>query len=63
MFVDAVITQCVVDVLYRRWRAPQEVRRRLRPYGLVLKSGVWYFVAAGKNRIATYRVTQVLTRC
>ncbi|MFI8850027.1 helix-turn-helix transcriptional regulator [Streptomyces sp. NPDC053499] len=60
LFVDAVSTQRAVDVRYRRWRAPQEVRRRLRPYGLVLKSGVWYLVAAGKNRIATYRVTQVL---
>ncbi|MEV6421224.1 WYL domain-containing protein [Streptomyces sp. NPDC051662] len=60
VFVDAVLTQREVEVHYRRWRAPQEVRRRLRPYGLVLKSGVWYLVAAGKNRIATYRVTQVL---
>ncbi|MFG3660909.1 helix-turn-helix transcriptional regulator [Streptomyces sp. NPDC047706] len=60
LFVDAVLTRCAVDVRYRRWRAPQEVRRRLRPYGLVLKSGVWYLVAAGRNRIATYRVTQVL---
>ncbi|WP_456154178.1 hypothetical protein [Streptomyces kebangsaanensis] len=30
LFVDAVLTQRVVDVRYRRWRAPQEVRRRLR---------------------------------
>jgi len=60
LFVDAVLTQHAVDVRYRRWRAPQEVRRRLRPYGLVLKSGTWYVVAATKSRIATYRVTQVL---
>ncbi|MFD7284655.1 helix-turn-helix transcriptional regulator [Streptomyces sp. NPDC059863] len=60
VFVDAVLTQRGVDVHYRRWRAPQEVHRRLRPYGLVLKSGIWYLVAAAKNRIATYRVTQVL---
>ncbi|MDT9687362.1 WYL domain-containing protein [Streptomyces sp. P9(2023)] len=60
LFVDAVLTQRAVDVLYRRWRAPQEVRRRLRPYGLVLKSGTWYLVAATENRIATYRVAQVL---
>ncbi|EFL25963.1 transcription regulator [Streptomyces himastatinicus ATCC 53653] len=60
LFVDAVLTQHAVDVRYRRWRAPQEVRRRLRPYGLVLKSGIWYVVAATENRIATYRVTQVL---
>ncbi|MFJ5115740.1 helix-turn-helix transcriptional regulator [Streptomyces sp. NPDC088551] len=60
LFVDAVLTRSVVEVRYRRWRAPQEVDRRLRPYGLVLKSGVWYLVAASKSRIATYRVTHVL---
>ncbi|MFD0427859.1 helix-turn-helix transcriptional regulator [Streptomyces zhihengii] len=49
-----------VDVRYRRWRAPQEVHRRLRPYGLVLKSGVWYLVAESGERTATYRVTSVL---
>ena len=46
VLMDAVVAQHAVDVGYRRWRAPQEVRRRLRPYGLVLKSGVWYLVAA-----------------
>ncbi|QIP84177.1 YafY family transcriptional regulator [Streptomyces sp. Tu 2975] len=60
LLADAVLTRRAVDVRYRRWRAPQEVDRRLRPYGLVLKSGVWYLVAAGRSRIATYRVTQVL---
>jgi predicted DNA-binding transcriptional regulator YafY len=60
LFVDAVLTGRAVDLCYRRWRTPQEVRRRVRPYGLVLKSGVWYLVAATENRIATYRVTQVL---
>ncbi|MFK4066474.1 helix-turn-helix transcriptional regulator [Streptomyces sp. NPDC029674] len=60
LLVDAVLTRRVVDVRYRRWRAPQEVRRRLRPYGLVLKSGVWYLVAAAESRVGTYRVTQVL---
>ncbi|MFI6575508.1 helix-turn-helix transcriptional regulator [Nocardiopsis sp. NPDC050513] len=60
LFVEAVLTQHAVDVLYRRWRAPREVRRRLRSYGLVLKSGVWYLVAAAESRISTYRVSQVL---
>ncbi|MFK4598728.1 helix-turn-helix transcriptional regulator [Streptomyces pristinaespiralis] len=60
LFVDAVLDRRAVDVRYRRWREPQEVDRRLRPYGLVLKSGVWYLVAAGRSRIATYRVAQVL---
>ncbi|MFD7460775.1 MULTISPECIES: helix-turn-helix transcriptional regulator [unclassified Streptomyces] len=49
LFVDAVLTRRAVDVRYRRWRAPQEVRRRLRPYGLVLKSGTWYLVAAAED--------------
>ncbi|MES4901337.1 MULTISPECIES: WYL domain-containing protein [unclassified Streptomyces] len=60
LFVDALLTRRAVDVRYRRWRAPHEVNRRLRPYGLVLKSGIWYLVAAGESRIATYRVAQVL---
>jgi predicted DNA-binding transcriptional regulator YafY len=60
LFVDAVLTRRAVDVRYRRWRAPQEVNRRLRPYGLVLKSGIWYLVAAAEKGIATYRVAQVL---
>ncbi|MGW2794124.1 helix-turn-helix transcriptional regulator [Streptomyces sp. NPDC001251] len=60
LFVDAVLTRRAVDVRYRRWRAPQEVNRRLRPYGLVLKSGTWYVVAAAERRTATYRVTQIL---
>ncbi|MFB7746346.1 helix-turn-helix transcriptional regulator [Streptomyces sp. NPDC056132] len=60
LFVDAVLTRRAVDVRYRRWRTPQEVHRRLRPYGLVLKSGIWYVVAAAERRTATYRVTQIL---
>ncbi|MFJ2592452.1 helix-turn-helix transcriptional regulator [Streptomyces erythrochromogenes] len=65
LFVDATLTQRVVEARYRRWRAPQEVSRRLRPYGLVLKSGVWYVVAATVSgtataTAATYRVAQVL---
>jgi predicted DNA-binding transcriptional regulator YafY len=50
LLLDAVISRRVVDVRYRRWKAPQEVSRRLRPYGLVLKSGVWYLVAAAEQQ-------------
>ncbi|MFD9101603.1 helix-turn-helix transcriptional regulator [Streptomyces virginiae] len=61
VFVDATLTRRVVEARYRRWRAPQEVSRRLRPYGLVLKSGVWYVVAATEGgTAATYRVARVL---
>ncbi|MEV8090669.1 helix-turn-helix transcriptional regulator [Streptomyces nigra] len=60
LLVDAVRTGHTVDVRYRRWRVPQEVQRRLRPYGLVLKSGVWYLVAATDRGMATYRVAQII---
>ncbi|MFI8433989.1 helix-turn-helix transcriptional regulator [Streptomyces sp. NPDC079020] len=60
LLVDAVFSRRAVDVRYRRWREPQEVDRRLHPYGLVLKSGTWYLVAAVNGRTATFRITQVL---
>lgn len=60
LFVDAVFARRALDVRYRRWREPQEVDRRLHPYGLVLKSGTWYAVAAAGGRVSTYRVAQVL---
>lgn len=43
---DAVWRGRVIEIGYRRWQAPQEVERRLAPYGLVLKAGRWYLVAA-----------------
>ncbi|MFJ2811378.1 helix-turn-helix transcriptional regulator [Kitasatospora sp. NPDC087271] len=50
-----------VWVRYRRWKAPTEVERRLEPYGLVLKAGRWYLVAAaGGAAPRTYRVDQIL---
>ncbi|TPQ16298.1 helix-turn-helix transcriptional regulator [Streptomyces sporangiiformans] len=55
---DAVWNSRVLHVLYRRWREPTDVRRRLEPYGLVLKAGRWYVVAGPGPR--TYRVDQIL---
>ncbi|SDY40861.1 Predicted DNA-binding transcriptional regulator YafY, contains an HTH and WYL domains [Amycolatopsis xylanica] len=49
-----------VRVLYHRWKAPQDVVRVLDPYGLVLKAGRWYLVAASKGSPRTYRVSQIL---
>ncbi|MEV8536299.1 WYL domain-containing protein [Streptomyces sp. NPDC051211] len=43
---DAVWRSRVIEVRYRRWQRPREVERRLRPYGLVLKAGCWYLIAA-----------------
>ncbi|MET8448998.1 YafY family protein [Streptomyces sp. NPDC005209] len=59
---DAVWNGRVLDVLYRRWREPTDVRRRLEPYGLVLKAGRWYVVAGPGPGLAprTFRVDQIL---
>ncbi|MEV6714517.1 YafY family protein [Lentzea sp. NPDC051208] len=56
---DAVWRERLLEVSYRRWRAPEEVTRVLRPLGLVLKAGRWYLVAQGSTRISTYRVSQI----
>lgn len=57
---EAVWTGQALRIRYRRWKAPQEVTRTVRPYGLVLKAGRWYLVAAAGDRPATYRVSQIL---
>ncbi|MDX8055414.1 YafY family protein [Lentzea sp. BCCO 10_0798] len=56
---DAVWRERLLEVSYRRWRAPEDVTRVLRPLGLVLKAGRWYLVAQGSTRISTYRVSQI----
>jgi predicted DNA-binding transcriptional regulator YafY len=58
---DAVWHERVLRVRYHRWKAPQDVTRRLEPYGLVLKAGRWYLVARGVGSLATYRVSQILS--
>ena len=57
---DAVWRQHRIRVRYRSWNG--EVTRTLEPYGLVLKGGRWYVVAARPERAepATYRVNQIL---
>ncbi|MDQ0406848.1 MULTISPECIES: YafY family protein [unclassified Streptomyces] len=56
----AVWARRAVVLRYRRWRAPEEIERRVEPYGLVLKAGRWYLVAGGPSGIRTYRVDQIL---
>ncbi|MFF2143106.1 helix-turn-helix transcriptional regulator [Kitasatospora sp. NPDC058190] len=56
----AVWARRAVVLRYRRWRAPEEIERRVEPYGLVLKAGRWYLVAAGPSGTRTYRVDQVI---
>ncbi|WP_113704904.1 helix-turn-helix transcriptional regulator [Nonomuraea lactucae] len=58
---DAVWELRPLRMTYRRWGS-QEVERVVHPYGLVLKGGSWYLVAAppgGDPR--TYRVSRILT--
>jgi predicted DNA-binding transcriptional regulator YafY len=61
---DAVWEQRRIEILYRRWRAPTDVTRRLDPHGIVLKAGKWYLVGRSHGRghggMRTYRVSQIL---
>ncbi|CRK62041.1 Transcriptional regulator, DeoR family [Alloactinosynnema sp. L-07] len=56
----ALWDQRELDVSYRRWMpTPKEVRRTLRPLGLVVKAGTWYLVADTDNGRRTYRVASI----
>ncbi|MFF7995613.1 helix-turn-helix transcriptional regulator [Kitasatospora xanthocidica] len=57
---SAVWARRAVVLRYRRWRAPEEIERRVEPYGLVLKAGRWYLVAGGPTGTRTYRVDQIV---
>ncbi|MFJ6195908.1 helix-turn-helix transcriptional regulator [Micromonospora sp. NPDC092111] len=48
----------VVELRYRR--GEREVTRRVAPYGLVLKNGVWYLVGRVDDAVRTYRVDRVV---
>jgi len=57
---DAVWRERMLEVRYRRWKAPREVTRTLSPLGVVLKAGRWYLVAGRDDKITAYRVVNVL---
>lgn len=60
---EAVLANRRVHVRYRRWEEPREVSRLIDPYGLVVKNGTWYLVAAAgtpQSPMRTYRVSNVL---
>lgn len=60
LVAEAVWRQRRLDVRYRRWKEPCEVRRTLEPLGLVLKAGRWYMVARHGEQLRTYRVSELL---
>jgi predicted DNA-binding transcriptional regulator YafY len=51
-----------IEIIYRRWKEPTDVTRRLQPFGLVLKAGTWYLIARSTDSAAvrTYRVGKIL---
>ncbi|WP_204036159.1 helix-turn-helix transcriptional regulator [Micromonospora qiuiae] len=55
----AVWQDRTVTLRYRR--GDREVTRRVDPYGLVLKSGIWYLVGRIGEDLRTYRVDRVTT--
>jgi predicted DNA-binding transcriptional regulator YafY len=54
----AVWSETAVAVQYRR--PDGVVSRKLRPLGLVLKGGIWYFVALSDEQTRTYRVSNLV---
>jgi len=57
---DAVWRERMIEIRYRRWKAPREVSRRLAPLGVVLKAGRWYLVARADEEVRAYRIGSVL---
>lgn len=55
---EAIWAERVVEVRYERW-GRKVVTRRLEPYGLVLKAGVWYLAARSDGQLRTYRMIRV----
>ncbi|MFV2099655.1 helix-turn-helix transcriptional regulator [Micromonospora sp. LOL_024] len=53
----AVWRDQVITLRYRR--GERDVTRRTHPYGLVLKSGIWYLIGRVGDDIRTYRVDRV----
>jgi predicted DNA-binding transcriptional regulator YafY len=57
---EAVWSSRLLEIRYRRWKAPREVTRTLNPLGVVLKAGRWYLVANARERTTGYRVSNIL---
>lgn len=56
----AVWDQSTVRIRYLRWAEPHRITREVQPYGLVLKAGRWYLVAAASGATRTYRVSRIV---
>jgi predicted DNA-binding transcriptional regulator YafY len=56
----AVWNEHRVRLTYERHAAPRVVERVVDPLGIVLKAGVWYFVARVGDDLRTYRVAAIV---
>jgi predicted DNA-binding transcriptional regulator YafY len=58
MIAEAVWNEVALNIRYRRDAGA--VSRRVLPFGLVLKGGVWYLVARVGEQLRTYRVSNIV---
>src|SRR5690606_17898242 len=54
---DAVWSERQLSVRYESWTKVSD--RVLEPYGLVLKGGIWYVVAASNGEVRTFRLASI----
>lgn len=54
---SAVWRERRIEIAYESWKGA--VRRRLDPLGLVQKGGLWYLVAAEREQVRIYRVSNI----
>ena len=50
-----------IVIHYQRWEHPRDIVATVDPFGLVLKAGRWYLVAATARQVRTYRVARIRT--
>ena len=55
--MSAAWNQQKIEIEYQSWRACKI--RTIEPYGLVLKSSIWYLVAKSDHEIKTFKVSRI----
>jgi predicted DNA-binding transcriptional regulator YafY len=58
VIAEAVWNDVALAIRYRRYKGI--VARKVQPFGLVLKGGIWYLVAGVGDQRRTYRVANIL---
>ncbi len=55
---QAVYEDRPINITYRKFNG-DTVQRRVEPYGLVAKAGIWYLIAAHDGQFRSYRVSRI----